>query len=225
MLSQSSLDCLLSDIGQHQMKWRAQHSTVVNSNRLYCWGGIQVDHPRVHYNDEKRKFTSSVDIFHLPTLKWERKSTAATPPVGVMDYACTNIRENILYFGGNCLHNDCFHNDIFELNTLTNKWREIINSSPDNGPMRKRGCGMISFNMNGEDNLLVIGGFGPTTTLKWPETRNCHASTIINTISSNQQTISHLMVLGGVGDLLQILNDCWIMNLSSFIWYQVTYIT
>ena len=27
--------------------------------------------------------------------------------------------------------------------------------------MRKRDCGMISFNMNGEDNLLVIGGFGP----------------------------------------------------------------
>ena len=161
MLSQSSIDCLLSDIGQHQMKWRAQQSTVVNGDRLYCWGGIQMDLPMVHYNDEKRDFTSLVDIFHLPTLKWERKSTIAAPPVGVMDYACTNIRENILYFGGNCLHNDCFHNDIFELNTFTNKWREIINISPDNGPMRKRGCGMISFNMNGEDNLLVIGGFGP----------------------------------------------------------------
>ena len=28
--------------------------------------------------------------------------------------------------------------------------------------IRKRDCGMISFNMNGEDNLLVIGGVGPT---------------------------------------------------------------
>ena len=27
--------------------------------------------------------------------------------------------------------------------------------------MRKRGCGTISFNMNGEGNLLVIGGLGP----------------------------------------------------------------
>ena len=154
-------DCLLS--GQYEMKWRAcHHSTIVNSHRLYCWGGQQKDLPIVHYNDEKRKFTSSVDIFHLPALKWERRSTTATPPAGVMNYACTNIRDSILYFGGRCQPADCYHNDVFELNTLTNEWREIINSSPDNGPMRKSDCGMISLNMNGEDNLLVIGGFGPT---------------------------------------------------------------
>ena len=160
MLLQSCIDCLLS--GQYEMKCTTRHSTVVNSHRLYCWGGDQENLPRVHYNDEKRKFTSSVDIFHLPTLKWERRSTTATPPAGVMGYACTNIRDSILYFGGSCKPNDCFHNDLFELNTLTNEWREIINSSPDNGPMRKRSCGMISFNIDGEDNLLVIGGFGPT---------------------------------------------------------------
>ena len=117
----------------------------------------------VHYNDEKRKFTSSVDIFHLPTLKWERRSTTATPPAGAIDYACTNFRpDNIMYFGGRCQPADCYHNDLFQLNTLTNEWREIINGSSDNGPMRKSACGMISFNINAEDNLLVIGGFGPT---------------------------------------------------------------
>ena len=143
------------------MKWRAHHSTIVNSDRLYCWGGEQESLPMVHDNDKKRKFTSSVDIFYLLTLKWERRSTTASPPAGVMGYACTNIRDSILYFGGSCKPRDCFHNDLFELNTLTNEWREIINIAPDNGPMRKYGCGMISFNMNGEDNLLVIGGFGP----------------------------------------------------------------
>ena len=164
MFLQSCIDCLLS--GQYEMKWRAQHSTVFISERLYCWGGRHRDLPMVHYNDEKRKFTSSVDIFHLPTLKWERNVTTATPPVGVMYYACTNIRDKILYFGGSCKPLDCFHNELFELDTLTNKWREIINSSPDNGPMRKRGCGMISFNINTEENLLVIGGIGyiPITT-------------------------------------------------------------
>ena len=143
------------------MKWRAQHTTVVNSDRLYCWGGDQDGIPLVHYNDEKRKFQSSVDIFHLPALKVEKKSTTATPPAGVMNYACTNIRDSILYFGGRCQPVGCFHNDLFELDTLTNEWREVINSSPDNGPMRKSDCGMISFDMNGVDNLLVIGGFGP----------------------------------------------------------------
>ena len=148
--------------GQYAMKCRVEHSTIVNSDRLYCWGGKQKGLPMLHYNDEKTQFTSSVDIFHLPTLKWERRSTTATAPAGVIRYACTNIRDNILYFGGRCQPVDCYHNDLFDLNTLTNEWREIINISPDNRPMRKRDCGMIPFNMNGEDNLLVIGGFGPT---------------------------------------------------------------
>ena len=163
-LLQSCIDYLLS--GQYEMKWRAQHSTVFISDRLYCWGGQQEDLPIGHFSDEKRRFTSSVDIFHLPTFKWERKPTTATPPAGVMYYACTNVRDRILYFGGSCNPLDCFHNELFELDTLTNAWREIINSSLDNGPMRKRGCGMISFNINAEDNLLVIGGIGykPITT-------------------------------------------------------------
>ena len=142
------------------MEWRAEHSTAVNRDKLYCWGGVQKGLPMVHYNDEKRKFTTSVDILHLPTLKWEKRCTTATPPAGVMNYACTNIRDSTLYFGGSCKPSDCFHNDLFELNTLTNEWREIIISSLDNGSMRKSACGMISFNMNGEDNLLVIGWFG-----------------------------------------------------------------
>ena len=155
----SCIDYLLS--GRYEMKRRAYHSTVINSDKLYCWGGEHEDLPMVHYNDEKRKFTSSVDILQLTTLKWERRSTTATPPAGVMNYACTNIRDSILYFGGNCILHDCYHNDLFELNTLTNEWREFISSSPDNGPMRKHSCGMVSFKMNGEDNLLVIGGIGP----------------------------------------------------------------
>ena len=99
MLLKSCIDCLL--IGQYKMKWRTHHSTVhvVNSDRLYyevLMISSPCSNPLVHYNDEKRKFTSSVDIFHLPTLKWERKSTTTTPPAEVMDYACTNIRDNIL---------------------------------------------------------------------------------------------------------------------------------
>ena len=160
MLLHSSIDCLLP--GEYQLKWRVQHSTVVNSDRLFCWGGHQEDLPMVHYNYEKRKITSTLNIFHLTTLKWERKSTTATPPAGVIRYACTNIRNDIMYFGGNCQPVYCYHNDLFELNTLTYEWREIINSFPDNGPMRKRACGIISFNTNGKDNLLVIGGCGPT---------------------------------------------------------------
>ena len=153
------------------MKFLAYHSTVVNSDILYSWGGEQDDLPMVHYNDKNRKFTSSVDIFHLPTLKWERRYTTATPPAGVIRYACTNIGHNVMYFGGSCNLRECFHNDLYQLDTLTNEWREIINSSPSNGPMRKRSCGMISFNIAEEDNLVVIGGLGPIPITTEPDSQ------------------------------------------------------
>ena len=37
--------------------------------------------------------------------------------------------------------------------------------------------------------------------------------------------MSHLVVLGGLDKDNQILNDCWIMNLSSFMWYKVHHMT
>ena len=83
------------------MRWNGELDTPLQSIIwLYCWGGQQKGLPMIHYNDEKRKFTSFVDIFHLPTLKWESRSTTTTPPAGVMGYACSNTSDNILYFGG-----------------------------------------------------------------------------------------------------------------------------
>ena len=157
------------------MNWRAYHSTILVRNKLYCWGGNQKDLPRplVHDSEDKRKITSSVDIFQLETLKWEQKSTTSNPPAGVMTYACTSIQDSILFFGGTCKPVDCFHNNLFELNTLTLNWNEINTTTTDNIPMRKYVCGMISFNMNGEDHLFLSGGVGPT-----PPTKQRHAQYI-----------------------------------------------
>ena len=87
-----------------------------------------------------------------------------------MNYACTHIGNTIYYFGGCCKVDDCYHNNLYELNTITNKWGEIVNSTPDNVPMRKSSCGMISFNINGKDKLLLVGGSGPT-----PVTTHSHS--------------------------------------------------
>ena len=61
--------------------------------------------------------------------------------------------------------------------------------------------------------------------MKWPKGRSLHATSIINSISSNQQVTSHLITMGGRDDDIQPLNDSWILNISSLIWYQVIYIT
>ena len=142
------------------MGWRTDHSTVVIDNILYCWGGNQKDIPYVHDNEEKKKITYSIDLFHLPTFKWQKTSTTGTPPVGMKGYACTNIDNNIFHYGGNCKPGDCYHNNLYELNSLTNNWREVVNSTPDNPPMKKINCGMISLKINGKYYLLVLGGFG-----------------------------------------------------------------
>ena len=61
--------------------------------------------------------------------------------------------------------------------------------------------------------------------MKWPMGRTEHATSIINSISSNEEVTSHLITIGGLDDDLQLLNDSWILNISSLIWYQVMYIT
>ena len=155
------------------MNWRTYHSTILVRNKLYCWGGNQKNLPLVHDSEDKRKITSSVDIFQLETLKWERKSTTSNPPAGVIHSASTSIKNNILYFGGDCKPFHCFHNNLHELNTLTLNWNEIITTTTDNIPMRKCACGMISFNMNGEDHLFLSGGIGPA-----PLTKQRHAQYI-----------------------------------------------
>ena len=155
------------------MGWRTHHSTVVINNILYCWGGDKKNLPYVHDNEEKRKITSSIDLFHLPTFTWERRSTTGTPPVGVLDYACTYIDNKIFYYGGNCKPDDCYHNNLYELNSLNNNWREIANSPPDNVPVKNIRCGMISFKINEKCNLLVFGGYGPV-----PITTHSHSQYI-----------------------------------------------
>ena len=155
------------------MNWRTSHSTILLRNKIYCWGGKQNDLPRVHDSEDKRKITSTMDIFELSTFKWERKSTTSIPPTGVIHYACTSIKDSVLCFGGNCKTLDCFHNSLYKLNTLTLNWNEINTITTDNIPMRKHGCGMISFNMNGEDHLFLSGGLGPT-----PLTKQRHAQYI-----------------------------------------------
>ena len=38
---------------------------------------------------------------------------------------------------------------------------ELFPTTPHHGPMMKRSCGMIAVQLDGEDYLVVIGGWGP----------------------------------------------------------------
>ena len=55
------------------------------------WGGCQPSLPNAHKSEEKRLVSSAVEVFHLPTRKWEQKPTTGNPPLGVSYYAATAI--------------------------------------------------------------------------------------------------------------------------------------
>uniref|UniRef100_A0A1X7TQR4 Uncharacterized protein n=1 Tax=Amphimedon queenslandica TaxID=400682 RepID=A0A1X7TQR4_AMPQE len=109
------------------------------------WGGYGSG---VHYD--------VMEVYHLPTGAWDQKPTSGTPPPGTWAYSTVAIGKDIYYFGGrggsygNNLH--CFNVDSF-------KWRELSPSSSDHDPMKKAYSGMISAHFDGEDYLIIIGGF------------------------------------------------------------------
>ena len=121
---------------------------------------MRPDMPSVHDSPDKTRLTSSVAVFSILNGSFVNRPTTGSPPNGITNYRCCNIGDDIYYFGGSCKPADCDHNDLFVLNTTSDKWREIASNHND-GPIRKCACGMIPFNINGEDYLLVIGGFGP----------------------------------------------------------------
>ena len=183
------------------------HTNVVIRDHLYCWGGEQKDLPMVHDSINKRHFTESVDVLDIPTFKWEKQLTKGAPPAGVRKYACAKIGNSIFYYGGNCKPHDshCFHDNLFELNTQTHNWREIICDNADNRPMKKIACGMMSFKSNEQERLLLLGGLGvtPANTQRYsqyipsldPELRDCSYTNETHVISvSASPGIIHYLI-------------------------------
>ena len=57
--------------GDYKLNGRARHSTAVISDLLYLWAGDQTGCPGVHDSAEKRETMSNVQIFSLPSGKWQ----------------------------------------------------------------------------------------------------------------------------------------------------------
>ena len=124
------------------------------------WGGLQPDLPEAHDNEEKRIATSVVEICDLQTGRWEQKPTTGNPPLGVFGYASAVIGNEIFYFGGDCNHFGCYHNSLYSFNVVKLRWTELSPTNSHGGPMMKRDAGMVAAKIDGEDYLVVIGGWG-----------------------------------------------------------------
>ncbi|XP_011408353.2 PREDICTED: uncharacterized protein LOC105315411, partial [Amphimedon queenslandica] len=175
------------------MRWRAQHTTAVVGEALYCWGGDQEGLVRSHDSPTKRQCTSAIDAFNLLSGVWSSQPTRGTPPLGIIGVSCTTINNNIYYFGGWCGHDTCYHNSLNCLDTLTLQWKEL--QSTNNNSVTKRGLGgMIVMGSEGEpQQLLVIGGVAPISTITQYHQFECNKMTgADDLVSTNEQNIYNL---------------------------------
>ena len=165
---------------------RYGHSTHIVGDYLYMWGGDIDGLPRVHDNEVKRRMISVIELFHLPTCKWEQQPTNGKPPLGVHSYASTVISNRIYYFGGYCNHQQCQHNSVNTLITDSLTWNEVFPTNPSMGPMMKSGCGMISLTINKVDYLLVVGGAGSHPTSPQPDAQYSNKGIFGNYVRTNE---------------------------------------
>ena len=138
----------------HRPSPRFSHGAAAVGGRCYLWGGCVQDFTE----SGRRELASTVKIFdpHLET--WEEHPTAGVPPPGLYSGACTSLLDSLYWFGGN--DGTSFYNSLHTLDPTTLKWREIQPLNQADGPMRKIGCGMVSFF---QDQLAVFGGYGIPT--------------------------------------------------------------
>ena len=160
---------ILCYIGYYQPKLRGIHSTVAINDNVYMWAGLQDGLPEVHDSEEKRHMTCPVEIFNIADGTWKTKLTKGKPPLGVISYACTSVRNRICFFGGHCNHDDCYHNCLNKLNVDSLRWTPISPTTDKQGlPIKKHHCGMVSFTCNNEDIALIVGGYGSPTETPQP---------------------------------------------------------
>ena len=133
---------------------RFGHGAAAVGGRCYLWGGFVQDFSE----SGRRKLTSTVDIFDPYLETWEEHPTTGVPPPGLYAGACISLLDSLYWFGGDDASSS--HNSLHRLDTTTLEWREIQPLNKADGPMRKRGCGIVFFL---QDKLAVFGGYGIPT--------------------------------------------------------------
>ncbi len=156
---------------------RARHQAVVVGEALFLLGGFERSKSTScdHDNEDKRRPIKVLDF--LCTKRFKTSVAKGAPPFAMMYFSCCVIGREIYYFGGSCKLDSCFHDNLLKLNTdgtdaLT--WKPVVPGSSVNTPMKKHGCGMISFTTaDGRRQLLTLGGAGEHSTTT---TQYCQSS-------------------------------------------------
>ena len=121
-----------------------------------------------------------VDVFNLPSGRWQQLPTTGPPPPGVHGSVCAVVGNCAFFFGGATNVDGVvqFYNTIHKLDVISMLWKELDPAQQGTVPMEKAGAGMVSYY---ESNLLVFSGYGPLPAD--PHTRP--ANYVPNSVSDN----------------------------------------
>ena len=146
---------------------RFGHYVVPIGSKLYMCGG------RIQDWSKKNRLASVTETFDPYWEVCEQHNTTGVPPPGLYLGACTAIGESMYSYGG--YDGQFRYNTLHQLDATRRQWREVQVHNPSEGPMKKTGCAMISYN---GDKLVLIGGCGiPTGPLQPGSTfirNSCH---------------------------------------------------
>ena len=130
---------------------RFDHYAVPIRGRVYAWGGCTQDFSE----SARQKLKSVVETFDPHTEVWQQRGSSGSPPPGVYGRACAAIGDSMYVSCG--YDGSKYYSGLHEFDTTTLQWRD--RTAPE-GPMRKIGCRMISYE---GDKLALLGGFGIPT--------------------------------------------------------------
>ena len=129
-------------------------ATVVGQSVFMYRGVLQA-----YQGKSKVTVCSRCEVFNGDSSEWIRMDTVGSKPDAYQYFSTTSIGDHIYYYGG---YDGTTNTDqLLELDSRTMKLKELIPRNSNEGPMKKRDCGLVSFR---NDRLLVWGGYGIHTT-------------------------------------------------------------
>ena len=125
---------------------RLGHHSAAVGGQLYVFGGRTKG-----FLEERRELAACVHSFNQCRETWQTKATTGSPPPGLYRGSCTSSSSapHIYLYGGWDVQQQ--HDSLHQLNIDSLEWTQL-----PSGPMRKAGCGMVSY----EDQLILFGGYG-----------------------------------------------------------------
>ena len=127
---------------------RYAHSAVEVGGRVFVWGGRD--------SSQRAISASRIELFDVNKL-WTPHATSGTPPEGVCWPASTVLDKKLYSFGGTVgvMPSNACYNTLHCLDPNLFMWNEVIPINPQQAPVKKKGCKMVS---HGEDELVVFAG-------------------------------------------------------------------